>query len=184
MKFKNLLLFLLTSILLSGFHCKKDKTPEEQLPLETQTGAGTFGCLVNGKLFLPKGSPFGGPILSCAYQFINGGYYFHLAAKNDGVILTSVAINTDSLFISANSTYVLEDFFKKGAASGQYFVANNNTTTWTEFLTTPTITGQLKITKFDEINRIVSGTFWFDAVNSIGEKVQVRNGRFDMKYSL
>ena len=69
MKFRTTL-YLLISVLLSASHCKKDKTPEDQLPPETQTGAGTFGCLVNGNVFIPKGSPFSGPILSCAYQFI------------------------------------------------------------------------------------------------------------------
>ncbi len=42
-------------------------------------------------------------------------------------------------------------------------------------------TGELTITKFDEINKIASGTFWFDAVNDKGEKVEVRDGRFDAK---
>ena len=178
---KILLIFLLPVLLASS--CKKNKSPEEQLPPETQTGAGTFGCLVNGNVFLPKGNPLGGPILSCAYQFINGGYYFHLAAKSQTTALTGVAINTDSLQIKANSTYILEDFFKKHAASGQYFVADNNNIS-TEYLTKPTITGEMKITRLDEINRIVSGTFWFDAINSSGVKVQVREGRFDMKYTL
>ena len=42
--------------------------------------------------------------------------------------------------------------------------------------------GKLIITKLDEINQIVSGTFWFDAVNDKGEKVEVREGRFDVHY--
>ena len=29
---------------------------------------------------------------------------------------------------------------------------------------------------------IVSGTFWFDAVNTAGETIQIRSGRFDMNY--
>ncbi|MGB4776356.1 MAG: DUF6252 family protein, partial [Daejeonella sp.] len=43
------------------------------------------------------------------------------------------------------------------------------------------LTGELTITKFDEINGIASGTFWFDAENEQREKVQVREGRFDAK---
>ncbi|MEJ7676398.1 MAG: hypothetical protein WKG06_00655 [Segetibacter sp.] len=38
--------------------------------------------------------------------------------------------------------------------------------------------GELKITKLDETNRIVSGTFWFDAVNKNGEKF--RCGKDDL----
>ena len=36
--------------------------PLAQLPAETQTGQGTFGCLLNGQPWTPAGSPFGGPL--------------------------------------------------------------------------------------------------------------------------
>lgn len=29
---------------------------------------------------------------------------------------------------------------------------------------------------------IIAGTFWFDAINDKGEKVQIREGRFDWQY--
>src|ERR1700704_854943 len=70
MKFRNIFFLFFALILLFGPQCRKNKSPEEQLPPETQVGAGTFGCLVNGSAFKPKGSPLAGPILSCAYQFI------------------------------------------------------------------------------------------------------------------
>ena len=38
-------------------------------------------------------------------------------------------------------------------------------------------------TRLDEVKQIVSGTFWFDAVNDKGEKVEVREGRFDMIFT-
>jgi hypothetical protein len=40
--------------------CKKDNQgpSKEQLPAITQTGANTFGCYVNGEIFLPRGSGF------------------------------------------------------------------------------------------------------------------------------
>jgi hypothetical protein len=188
MKFRNLLLFLLTSVLLLGFHCKKHKSPEEQLPAETQIGAGTFGCLVNGNIFKPKGDPFGGPILSCSYQFLNtsssSGYFFSVSAKNTtNAAIKGISINTDSLAIQQGQTIILENFGKKGEASGQFSIFDNNTLLFNEYLTTVLITGELKITRLDSINRIVSGTFWFDAINPSGEKVQIRSGRFDMKYS-
>ena len=50
------LLLLATSFILISSSCKKNKSdnPINQLPPETQTGANTFGCLVDGKVFLPK----------------------------------------------------------------------------------------------------------------------------------
>ena len=50
--------------------CKKHTNsgnPIDQLPPETQTGANTFGCLINGEVFLPKGRLLSDSILKCAY---------------------------------------------------------------------------------------------------------------------
>lgn len=52
-----------------------------------------------------------------------------------------------------------------------------------KYNTTQIHTGELKITKFDVSNSIISGTFWFDAVNEEGETVEIREGRFDMKFT-
>jgi hypothetical protein len=41
---------------------------------------------------------------------------------------------------------------------------------------------ELTITRFDPNRRIVSGRFWFDATTGSGEKVEVREGRFDIGY--
>ena len=34
--------------------CSSDSNPEDGLPKETQTGANTFGCLIDGKLYKPR----------------------------------------------------------------------------------------------------------------------------------
>ena len=50
---KNTILSLVTMILLSS--CSSDNnTTQDQLPPETQTGANTFGCYINGKLLIPR----------------------------------------------------------------------------------------------------------------------------------
>ena len=181
-----LCLLLFISILFFP-ECKKTKPAIDQLPPETQTGAGTFGCLIHGKVFKPKGEPFAGSVSSASYQYLNSelskGYFFSVNAKNSNSNgLTLVYVNTDSLSIQQGQTIVLEKFGKKGSASAGYYIGMISTST--EYLTTLSVTGELKITKFDETQRIVSGTFWFDAVNDKGEKVQVREGRFDMHYTL
>ncbi|RRJ91607.1 hypothetical protein EG240_05250 [Paenimyroides tangerinum] len=51
-------------------------------------------------------------------------------------------------------------------------------------LTNSTYIGEMTITKFDLANEIVSGTFWFDVQNPwTGEKIEVREGRFDTHFS-
>jgi hypothetical protein len=181
---RSLLLAVLLLIILSS-SCRKNKAsnPVDQLPPATQSGAGTFGCLVNGKAFLPKGNPLGGPILSCAYQYIDGGYYFQLKGLDKGSSANyGVGIFTDSLKIQTGAIYTLSVRNKKEQAYGLYSISKIQGLT--NYTTNSTDTGQLKITKLDETNRVVSGTFWFDGVNDNGEKVQVREGRFDMHYTL
>ena len=175
---KRLPLILLIVIAFISSKCEKDG----QLPAETQTGAGTFGCLVDGNVFKPKGSPFGGPILGCAYQLINGGYYFQLHASKKGDINYGIGIFTDSLQIHQGETLILKNEFVPGEAYGLYAISEFQGLT--NYLTNSIDTGEITIKKFDETNRIVSGTFWFDARNDSGKKVQVRDGRFDLKYSL
>ncbi|MCC6684853.1 MAG: hypothetical protein IT247_07275, partial [Bacteroidia bacterium] len=52
------------------------------------------------------------------------------------------------------------------------------------YLTDSIYTGQLNITRFDTINSILSGTFWFDARDkTTGEVVHITEGRFDNKYN-
>ena len=48
---------------------------DDKLPPETQTGANTVGCLVNGKVYLPSQRGINAPV-NCIYEFVDGEYYF------------------------------------------------------------------------------------------------------------
>ncbi|TXT34444.1 MAG: hypothetical protein FD136_331 [Chitinophagaceae bacterium] len=54
---KSFLIIAVSFVLLSS-SCRKNKpvNPIDQLPPETQTGANTFGCLVDGGVFKPGGT--------------------------------------------------------------------------------------------------------------------------------
>ena len=67
---KSLLIFLVPLLLASS--CKKNKDSTDQLPPETTTGAMTFGCKVNGKVFVPKDGN-GKPGLFVQYAFLGNG---------------------------------------------------------------------------------------------------------------
>ena len=43
--------------------------------------------------------------------------------------------------------------------------------------------GEVNITKLDLVNKIISGTFWFDVKDNLGVVHQIREGRFDMEYT-
>ena len=172
-------------LLFTSMNCKKSNvTPIDQLPAATQTGANTFGCLVNGQVFLPKGLNFGGPRLNASYIYSNTntlrGYFFNVSAiKNNGDKgAEGVSISSDSLAIKQGQKYVLKNSSNKGEIYGSYGTSVNVISD--DFNTQGNYQGEVYFSRFDEIKGIVSGTFWFDAVNSKGEKVEVREGRFDV----
>ncbi len=69
-------------------------------------------------------------------------------------------------------------FFKQQKGFASAFYQNG-----LEYNTTNNNSGELKITKFDQTNRILSGTFFFTGTNiSTGEKVNITDGRFDVRY--
>ncbi|MFY0484135.1 DUF6252 family protein, partial [Flavobacterium sp. PLA-1-15] len=155
----------------------------DKLPPETQTGANTAGCLINGKVFLPHQEGLS-PALVCNYEFIDEEFYFNIHfSDRRGTDVKAIAVQTRTINLQAGQTYTLDkntidngDFIGGG---GQYYISsflNKN------YYTNTIKTGELKITRIDLSNSIISGTFWFDAVNQAGEVVEIREGRFDMEY--
>ena len=175
-------LLLGISLILLCSSCKKNKpvNPIDQLPPETQTGANTFGCLIDGQLFLPKGDPLSGPIKKAQYQFVNGKQGFGISAKNSSSnLVKGVGIQGDSILIKIG-IYNLTDFNIKGVLSGSY--AEFQSGNINDFYTNTINRGQLVIKFFDTVNQVVSGTYWFDAKNRNGQIIQIREGRFDLPY--
>lgn len=177
---KNILLLFTLAIVLNS--CDKDTfAGKDQLPAETQTGANTVGCLVNGEVFLPHAGGIN-PEVNCFYQFIDGEFYFSLGfsdLRNGGS--TSVFVQTKKINLQAGQTYILnkntvDDSDYTGG--GGVFWLNPSNISYTNTIKI----GELKITRVDLSNSIVSGTFWFDAVNTNGKTVEIREGRFDWNY--
>jgi hypothetical protein len=171
---------ILLAILLSLACCDKDdnkpKTELEKLPPATQTGANTAGCLVNGVAFLPKGYLPSGNLV-CNYSDGKNFSISFAQRLNNQTILVGVISYNQSLVV--NEIYQLKEY-GSNSQFGEYNIYQNIGDI--QYKTTPTITGELKITNHNFNKATLSGTFWFDAVNSAGEIVQVRDGRFDMEY--
>jgi len=157
-----LLLFLITQ---SGLKCEKeDAVKEKILPEETQKGNGTFGCLVNGRVWLPKASfP-----------------YTSLTASVENDILQ---IWADSLTISTFSI-VIRDL----KSEGEYLIPNRTDSAKVkvsfdvdEVGTYVAQEGKITITKYDRYNQIIAGRFWFNGKTSGGRTVIVTEGRFDLR---
>lgn len=176
MKTRQLTLLLFFSSLFLNSRCKKDNEP--QLPPETTIGAMTFGCKIDGKVFVPKGS-YAGPDISAQYLYLGpgpgGGWYLNIGAANrvDNPKI-SIGIITDSLRLIEGSLYELKRM--KGYAYGDCL------SDITFLRMNAGDLGNLFVTKHDTIQRILSGRFSFTASRSTGEKVNITEGRFDIRY--
>ena len=175
MKRTILLLLIITTLSC----CNKDDDtpiiPIQQLPPATQTGANTVGCLLDGKAFLPGNF---NNSTNCFYQFVNGEYYFALALSKRDVDnnIIGIDVGTNAKQIFQNETYELIEFAPNNASAAYIYGTFENSTNNIH-------KGELTITKLDEINNIVSGTFWFDVQDTFGVTHQIREGRFDMQYT-
>jgi hypothetical protein len=174
-------------LILLTFACTK-KTPapttdSNGLPLATQTGKNTFGCLIDG---VPV-SVYG------AYNWLYGNgvkYYFGLdstfqiTAISDQFRIDIIAKVSGTIpgNYSANKyikiSYSYADFTKGGMPFGNDY-----------FNATDSLPGSILITKYsgDRINggkendgAITSGTFDIVMLNSSGKKIHLTAGRFDI----
>ncbi len=161
--------------------CKKD----DGLPPETQEGANTFGCKVNGKAWIPNGGPgFMGdkPIEGGFYDVYNKNSY----GKRLGVLILAHMKNGEyiNLYLKYSKVgkYTLD---KQTQILPFTFYPENYGTFQSDgyFVTNPQATGEIIITKSDTVNFLVAGTFHFKATKGSGsslQTVEVTDGRFDI----
>ncbi len=177
---KKLLLVLTLTLTLSSCTKNNPFRGNDQLPQETQTGANTVGCLVNGQVYLPSQSGLNAPV-NCFYQLDNGEFFFSIAFADDKNHGPDVSVGTSRINLLAGQTYILNknpvDNGDYTGGGGSYRLSSLN-----KYYTNTLKTGELKITRLDLSHSIISGTFWFDAVNDAGEKVAIRQGRFDWNF--
>jgi hypothetical protein len=184
---RKLFLLLLTTFTISCCNKGDDEQPKtelEKLPPATQTGANTAGCLINGVAFLPKGYFTTGNLV-CNYidgkDFLLGIRESTIQGGNENIRTILISSFNQNLHDNVGTTFPLKDY-GANSKSGEYVI---NAVAFPDpdyYSTTSIVTGELKITHHDFNNAIISGTFWFDAINSNGEVIKVREGRFDKHY--
>jgi len=183
-------IFLLFAVALLMIACNKDDevpqpTPEpteiEKLPPATQTGANKVGCLLNGKAFLPVGESVNSRNPYCAYYHDSFVLVFRIVKNEDNITgngTESIGVYSTDIILEENNTYSLK--MDNTNHFGVYSIISR--TNSQSYETNEDHTGELHITKLDKEKNIISGTFWFDAVNEQGKKVEIREGRFDMVF--
>ncbi len=178
---RNLLLYLCLLLLTQCTNCKgTDPTPEEQLPPATQTGANTFGCLLNGQPWTPKGnggfSNFsvtydptykGGNLDIRAYRYLDqSGKFQYITLGGDRISQVGVY----PFLLQGDRTI--------------YFTDTSKNSPCNDYSAPPTLTyrtGSLTVTRLDMRAGIISGTFEFTLAKPGCDTIKVTQGRFDKK---
>lgn len=152
--------------------CKKEVS---ELPDATQTGANSFGANVNGKFWVPKGvGIIGKPALE-AYYDINRTVVIN--ARNFAATPTESEFEIIIKNAKTPGVYLLND----DSGSSVYYVERKFTPTG-EWKTSNQYNGRINVTVADTVNRIISGTFEFQAASLYNESpLTVTEGRFDVK---
>lgn len=170
MRSKKLILLLFSiQVLCSNFSCSKDK-----LTKATQTGANTFSCKVDGKVFRSPetGGFFGGEPVFVNNLTMSGFTLLGKSPPDDNGIRTIITIQLQ--YLQATGNYSLSNY-----PYGQYRI---NYSGGFLYNTNAAHTGTVNITRCDNSSGIYSGTFSFTAIDeNTGKVVKITDGRFDVK---
>ena len=195
---KTILTFLAILFLAS---CSKDDnleptpTPVSQLPPETQTGANTFGCFINGNLLIPRDGTRGvgfsgsGMILWCGYP--NGDEYYEIEVNDYKSFRTgSLLLHIQSLIQLGAGNYIIDESNGRSSIDGLnhtylHCKVYNPATNSYQYYRSYTNSGLLKITKLTFIpgvSSIISGTFTCKVRNSANpaDEIEITSSRFDI----
>jgi hypothetical protein len=154
--------FVLLAFLCST-NCPKSSMPN-QLPPITQTGANTFGFLLNGQVWLPYST-------NIQIQNVLSAQYYQGTIK----ISAGRVINTQNINQVFNIT-----IYSMKTGTTYYFGA-----TFSDLIQPCTynnlLNGQLNISRLDTLKDIVSGTFQMTFLGC-RDTLKMTNGRFDLTY--
>ena len=167
---------ILLSMSLLLMTCKR----EEPLPLSTQSGQNTFGCLIDGKSYIPDGGrgfmpakPVNGGFL-VIYNPVRLGVYIRTYAKDKQRIELYLNDYRLGQHLLNSSTRIMPASLDPGDY-GLYESSGGDA-----YVTSSKYTGLVTITEADTVSGIVAGNFSFKAANANGQTVVISQGRFDV----
>ncbi len=189
------LVFLFMMLLFVG--CQKERSepeplpyPFNKLPLPTQTGENTFGCLINGEPWVAYApwNPFGGRF-QAAYDEDHYGLDYNRRLWQ--FVLRQIPSNdlmNDS--ISSSFTFDIRPITNTGhydKMNLEYFTIRHSVSNpgSSKIYALDTLAPfHIHITKLDTVKKIVSGTFEMDMrrISDSLDVLQIRHGRFDALY--
>ena len=168
-------ILLLASIVLLAASCEKDGPLDTgKLPPATMSGKNTFGCKINGEVWLPGGGTiWDGPIyakhdmgwVGCDQLFVPASHIFD---DGETSIYQSISINVWCPKLGENIMTFNKGAYKDFKGCGEYYLDTLSTY-------------KLNITRLDSVKFIASGTFEFTAINDdFKDTLVITEGRFDV----
>ena len=152
-----------------------DSHKKEELPPITQEGRNTFGCLVNGEVWLPKGYN-GTSNLDASYDPTYKGGALDVSAYR----ITDHVDQFVSFGVANISSTGKFEFSKNTQSPGAYWDDANTFCSYDD--KSNELEGYFIVTRLDLMQAIVSGTFEFTMVKAGCDTIKVTEGRFDMKF--
>lgn len=149
--------------------CRED----DELPPITREGKSTFGCLVNGKIWLTEGSAFASNTHAEVYCFHDSiAVNIYANGRSQTTMFMSIIarsalkINEPYHFVNSNECCGLQYLDFSGAVSCSYELP---------------VSGHVTLSRWDEDEGILAGTFQFSAESDecLGT-VAITEGRFDI----
>lgn len=182
------ILILLLSLSSIFSACKKDKTePSElsKLPPATQSGANTFGCLINGKAWVAQRNDCSilcDKSFKIYYDGNYGGYVGITALKID--IKNNIDEQINIVFDSSNfkTSHSLTILNQYTTASFRNYSYSGSCNSYVHYFDSTAIhMGSIILNRYDLQNGIFSGTFDFTISKPGCPTLNVTEGRFDKK---
>lgn len=174
---KHTLLPALALLLLA--QCKKaDSGPVSALPPETQTGANTFGCLVNGQPWTPRGNNgFSNYQVDFDPNYRGGEVGIHTYRYDDrSITFQSLIFGGDSIKQLGRYLLNVQPRSATFTDSGRPVGCQDYDSRYGSYCR-----GSMTLTRLDRAAGIVSGTFEFILAQSGCDTIKVTQGRFDKK---
>jgi len=165
--------FIILCIISLSISCKKDSGNSSlALPPATQEGKNTFGCIVNGSVWLPE-LPIGyfGGIPRIYASYYKGKLTIGANKYKDPDNWQSIYFY---IYNNSKGKFILKKSDLTNKTNGVIFGYNH-----CDLETDSIQSGIIEITRFDTLNHIFSGTFSFEIKNNCGS-VKVTDGRFDL----
>lgn len=175
---KNLTLILFGLTLISTTSCNNDDDNNCQgidcLPPATQTGEGTFGCLVNGEPYVDNSGNF-----NCFYQLVDGEYFFNISPNFEDKKLVELDIGCRFIDFQNEQSFDLA-ISTDGGGAATFSISQE----FRDISTNTAYNGLCQITNFDLQNNIISGTFEFEVFDEVTQVLYiVTDGRFDAQFT-